>query len=727
MSNQDNMNGPVQSLDTQIASTFNDVERSIQSHYSTTPNNLGINATKTTALSYRMPQSQVKMPSAVCTIDFLSSANDLNLDKNIKSLSFDPIIKRLVQEKNNIMRDIEGWIACQANDGARQPILATTIIEWTQKAIGYIRCGTQLIKSVTTLINSLVTDITNLINSVTLMINSDLMAIKTLQNQMATMQSQLKKEGLTLITIASINFLQDELALYNEIGAATAELKTLKASISIQHLKGQIESAIDQFLSVIGSFNQKMGSIQRHQTLVISLNSAIVNLNQSLSSVNSIDLSISSNPGGINPGALNDFTVTNNTGLFTDFDGLTTSTYLAEWDNDIHPNFDPTTTLWKGGWSNIFTSNEVGNLVFANNNFGAFELCASLNMQSICPASSISARMIINGGQWVLQTSIHGYSYEDDDPTETNYSTKFGIFTSVPSAPAPGVSIGGIYYPSKDYTCTFTDFINAANVANFVSGPGFPTITPQYIDPTNPDQGPVNFNTSVNLIIVPGSPSIAYTIDTVTGAVQFSLIDWMAIAPSMRRFASQNEIALAENQYSTILQALGISPQLFVNPYSQVGNPLYNTKNDPNSSIYNPATDTYTLKIPGTHLDPITLIMVPNEPYDPSDPYSLISDLPVSLPSKTVVFDNVLQPLDYNIVHYKMPTDTQLTDALINKKPFPGMTIYCNSIDFQITARALNPTSTPRFHTSGDETYDQFIVPFGLQADWGFAPTAQLS
>jgi hypothetical protein len=48
-------------------------------------------------------------------------------------------------------------------------------------------------------------------------------------------------------------------------------------------------------------------------------------------------------------------------------------------------------------------------------------------------------------------------------------------------------------------------------------------------------------------------------------------------------------------------------------------------------------------------------------------------------------------------------------------------------LDFQISATALNPNTTPRFHTSGDEAYDIFIVPFALKADWGFAPIAQLS
>ena len=186
MSNQDIVNGPVQSLDTQIAVESNDVEASIRSHYGTQPNNLDVNATSIKSLSYRMPQNKLQMPSKVCTqsIDFLDTYNDLNVEKNIKSFSLDPIMKRLIQEKNNIMRDIEGWIASQANDGARQPILATTIVKWTQKAIGYMRCGVMIIKKITNLINDITNAITGLINAITSTIASNLLAIKRLQNQM---------------------------------------------------------------------------------------------------------------------------------------------------------------------------------------------------------------------------------------------------------------------------------------------------------------------------------------------------------------------------------------------------------------------------------------------------------------------------------------------------------------------------------------------------------------
>ena len=48
-------------------------------------------------------------------------------------------MKRLIQEKNDILRAIEGWVASQANDGARQPILAISITSWVNKAIGYMR------------------------------------------------------------------------------------------------------------------------------------------------------------------------------------------------------------------------------------------------------------------------------------------------------------------------------------------------------------------------------------------------------------------------------------------------------------------------------------------------------------------------------------------------------------------------------------------------------------
>ena len=181
------VDGPIGSLDQQIASAGNDITKAIQSHYGTQPNNISPITNPTALLSYRYPANKVQMPSKACNldIDFLNSYNDLNLDKSIKSMSLDPIMKRLIQEKNDILRAIEGWVASQANDGARQPILATTILKWIKKAVEFMRCGMVLLRQINQLITGTIQAILSLIASIETQIASDLNAILILQNQMA--------------------------------------------------------------------------------------------------------------------------------------------------------------------------------------------------------------------------------------------------------------------------------------------------------------------------------------------------------------------------------------------------------------------------------------------------------------------------------------------------------------------------------------------------------------
>ena len=713
---------PVQALDKQISTIGNDVVASIQAHYGTKPNNLDVNAPATTALSLRMPASAIPMPSKACKnldIDFLNSYNDLNVNKNITALSLDPIVKRLIQEKNSILRSIEGWIASQANDGARQPILAKTIVEWTKKAIGYMRCGILIVKQIVTLIQSTVAAITSLINSINQMIASDIAAVADLKNLMNSFSKELlKKEGMKLVTIAAINFLQDDIALYNEMGALRKELLSAKAALSKSHLFGQLESSLDMFRTLCDAFEHRVNNMQRAKGLITNLEAAIVSLNQSLKEVQGLDFSIPANPGGVNPGALSNFSVTNYNNLFDTYDGLTNATMLALWDKELK---SPSSPNLVAHWANIFTSNESGYITFDVNNFGVFEVGVALNMQEICPQASISVRLVINGGDWIIQTTILGLPAVDGKPQEQDnssiidYATRDGVFTKVPSAPTPYNKLSSGYIFKDTVTSTFTDFIQSANLLAHLSGPPLPA-NPQYVDPTvlvgtttapfgstsdypSPvvEQNVLNLTTNPIFILTNDCPIIHYTLTTINGipnVITIAPADWEMVASVMKRFPTQEEINLRENSYSTILENLGVNPKLFINPYADGSNPLYNPINDPKSTSY-----------------------------DSTNSNSLITSLVVSLPSTHSILNPSISTVgDIGTISYAMPQDNQLAAALLGKKPYGGMQIFTNSLNFQISRDAPVVTNVPYFTEAAISGTTGHMVEFGLQADWGFAP-----
>ena len=546
---------PVKALDSQIASIGNDTVLAIEAGYSPIPTNLGVNSTTVRGLNYRLPQNKVTMPSKVCTqdIDFMNSYNDLNLNKRIKDLSLDPLMKRLIQEKNDILRAIEGWVASQANDGARQPLLAKSITSWVNKAIGYMRCGVMLIQKITTLINQMVTAVTSLINSITYMIISDLQAAKELQTMMSTMGKNLEKEGYKLVTIAAINALQDPLALLNEIGATQNELLQLKNQLNLKHLNGMLVSSINQFNAVINSFKQRCTSVQTNRAIVLNLQNSLTNLNLALTNVQNIDLSIPLNPGGVNPGALSDFSMTNAPNLFTTYNGLNATAKFQDWDSLIN-GLNSTSP---GLWNTVFTSNEEGNLVFAGNSYGVFEVGLGFDTQNKCANSFIKVRLLINGGEWIVETSIIGSKLESDEVGQVEYATKYGVFTTVPAAPNPGDRLIPL----------FNEVIEAINspvsYGATIDNPSGGTMLVPPVS-TFPDQ----------YILDDASLTKANAIISAAGKT-WSTLDgptWNAVSGVLLRWPTQNEINIQEANYSNNLQNLGLSPIIWINPYP-IANP----------------------------------------------------------------------------------------------------------------------------------------------------------
>jgi cell division protein ZapA (FtsZ GTPase activity inhibitor) len=678
------VDGPLKSLDQQIASVGNTITGAIQSHYGTKPNDTEIITNPTQLLSRRYPANEIKMPEKGCNlgIDFLDTSNDFNLDKQIKSMSLDPIMRRLIQEKDDILRSIEGWVASQANDGARQPLLSKTITTWIKKAIGYMRCGMQLIRQINQLINGTISAVLSVIGSIEDQLASDLRAIATLQQQLSNLDKKAKAYGMKLLTIAAVNFLQDYLALYNEIISMEKELKQMKAQYSKSHLHAMKVTLINSFLALFEEFKRLVGKVEKNKAVVVRLKASVASLQKSLDDVNSIDLSIPMNPGGVNPGALSNYTVTNAPAIFPNFDSLTKNTDINTW------NKAEITALSPGfiaNWTDIFTSNESGYLVVASNNYGLFQFCLDKSTQTTCPGAAILVRMIINGGDWIIEAISTGDIFKDhDDSSINNYTTKNGVFTKVPESPNPNMKIKS----------NFDEFIRANNRPNSLVTGQF-ILDPYFVhDPAHPSD--------TGLRVIPEKDSnyvLTAPVTPVSDWTTLTIDQWLEINKNLYRYPTQDEIDFYENQYSIILQALNISPNLYVNPYRDKTNPLYNPLFDPESPSYNAHYTT-----PG---DPLF------------DPRSIASDLEVNL--GTDIHGNPI------VIHFRMPNDTQLKQNLLGKRPFGGISIFTKSINLQITRQSTSITNMPFFAFTGDSVKDNHVVNFGFKADWGFAPISLLS
>lgn len=537
----DTTGSPIFSLDQQPGSKGNSISEAIRANYGTKPNVFQVITNPTQALSRRSPITELKMPQKICGgIDFLTATNDLNLDKSIKSLSLDPIIKRLIQEKNDIIRAIEGWVASQCNDGARQPALAVTIVKWIKKAIDYMRCGMQLVRKINELVIGMISSILVLIASIQQMIQDNINAINSLMTQFQQLDEELKKEGITLASTAILNATQDFMALFNEIQSVEQELLALKEVYSKDHLKAMQEMLINSFLGLIDQFKRRVGNGQRLDYTVSQLKDAVVALQATLDSVNALDLSIPVNPGGINAGALSNFSVTNAPVVFPDHDSLTKSTLLEKW--DLGKPEQSEFNAYSMPWMDIFKSNESGYLTVSLNTFGLFQVGLDFNTPALCPTGSIVVRMVINGGDWVIQAVTKGRQYEDqDDKSIDEYSTRNGVFTKVPQAPSPADKI----------RTNFDEFIRAANrPANLITGASI-------FDPT--------LGTNV---VVPEKDLDYVLVDAITvpNVTALTLAEWTVINNGLYRWPTQDEIHFFENEYTGILQTLNISPKLYVNP-----------------------------------------------------------------------------------------------------------------------------------------------------------------
>lgn len=678
------VDGPLKSLDQQIASAGNSVREAIQNHYGDKPNDLEIITSSTTLLSRRYPANAIEMPKKGCNlgIDFLDTSSDFNLDKQIKSMSLDPIIRRLIQEKNAILRSIEGWVASQANDGARQPLLAKTIVTWIKKAIGFMRCGMQLIRQINQLITGTIQAILSVIGSIEDQIASDLRAIAALQEQFSNLDEKMKAYGMKLAGIAAINFLQDYLALYNELVSIEKELKAMKAQYSKDHLSAMRVTLINSFLALIEDFNRLVNKVNKNKATVVKLRASIVSLQKSLDDANNIDLSIPMNPGGVNPGALSNYTVTNTPALFPDYDSLTKNTDINTWNKAeiiaMPPGF-------VANWTDIFSSNEAGYLVVGSNNYGLFQIGLETTTQIKCPGSAIMVRLVVNGGDWIVEAITTGDIHKDhDDPSIENYTTKNGVFTKVPEAPNERMRIKS----------NFDEFIRAINrPATLVTGQFI--LDPYFVpDPERPlYTGQIVIPEKDSNYVLSATVSPGYTWTALT------LNEWLEINSNLFRYPTQDEIDFYENQYSVILQVLNISPDLYVNPYRDQTNPLYNPLFDPLSPSYNIHYCT-----PG---DPLF------------NPQAVASDLEVNVGTDTNG--------DPIVLHFRMPYDSKLRENLLGKRPFGGISIFTKSINLQIARQSGSIINMPFFAYTGDSIKDDHVVNFGFKADWGFAPISLLS
>ena len=658
--------GPIKTLDQQIASAGNSITEAIKRNYGTEPNDISVITNPTTLLSRRFPAASIKPPAKPCKldVDFLNTDNDLNLSKEIKSLSLDPIMKRLIQEKNNILRAIEGWVASQANDGARQPLLAKTIVDWIKKAVGYMRCGMQILRQINQLISGLMEAINGLIGSIMDQIASDIRAIEAMKKQIANLKNEMEREGIKLVMLAALNFLQDEIALANELMAVRTELMQMKSIYSKNHLHAMKEAYINSFLALIESFSRLVARKQRNQNTVTQLQAALVTLQTTLDNANAVDLSIPMDPGGINPGALNNYTITNDPDLFPDYDALTKVSDLGKWDTllsdvEVTPHGSST------GWSDIFSSTEPGFITFAANNYGAFQIGLGFDTPAKCPGSSITARLVINGGDWIIQSIATGSVGRDkDDTTKLDYATKNGVFIKVPHAPNTTTRM----------KVPFEEFVKCYNRPSYFNG------VSSVPDPLNP--GHTIVVPSLSILTEGGTKQPDYILDLETttdfrvhevimlmGSINWSTLtadQWIELHGKIYRFPSQQEILVLEDNYTTILQTLNTSPTLYKNP--------------------TPGATEQTLHFP--------------------------------VPSASHVL---------SVLQFAMPDDTQLAKTLLGKKPFGGIQIYTNSLNFQLCRQSPDYHNLPRFTTSIDSTLDQYVVRFGLKADWGFAPNSLLS
>lgn len=631
----------LKSIDSQIASAGNNIVNAIQAHYGKEPINFNLLNNPTALLSAKFPENKVPATKKPCNLDieFLNSYNDLNLSKEISSLSLDPIIKRLIQEKEDIMRAIEGWIACQASDGARQPILAKKIVEWMKKVTRYMKCGSQLVKQINTLVNGWISAVFALIDELESLVYDDILAANAIMSEIETLDKQLKDEGVTLAMTALIYSCKDYIAFYNELDFMYNDLMEVKSQYSKDHLHAMEVSIMNSLLCLLAMFRRTVNRINRHNKLKVKLTTVKASLETTLLNVNNLDLSVTSNPGGTSVGALTNYSFTNDSGLFTDYDYLTHTSVMHKIDE---AGVTQTTSLSLSEWYDIFTCSEEGYITFSGNDFGVFKIGASYEMPKLCPASQISVQLVINGGDWVIQASTKGLTSEDDDPSVNTCATQYGKFVKVPEAPTVG----------KKVMCHFDELIRAVNRPSELD-----SLTTLY-DPTLGSD-----------ISVPDKNSdyvISGTLPTLPAGYTWSTLDeitWASLVGTIFRYLTQDEIDYLEDQYTQILQTLNMAPN------------LYKDANGLNQALVS----------------------------------TIYSDSNVTVTRA-----------------YRMPNDTQLRSNLLNTRPFSGMQIYTKSLNFRISRQAMLISNIPYFAYSGNSYKDAHVIPFGLKADWGFAPSSQM-
>ena len=193
------------------------VSESLQESYGDDVINCDVVEKETIILHESKEMMTLDMPSSLCEVDFLNSMGDINVNCDLRSQSLDPIIRRLMQEKTNILRAIEGWVASQGSDGARQPALAKIIIDWIKKANDYMKCGMKIINQINKQLTTMVSAVFSVIGQVEEVIALDIEQANKLVAQFDFLHKKMAAEGF-IFALENYAFVNSDIySIYSDI------------------------------------------------------------------------------------------------------------------------------------------------------------------------------------------------------------------------------------------------------------------------------------------------------------------------------------------------------------------------------------------------------------------------------------------------------------------------------------------------------------------------------
>jgi hypothetical protein len=196
------------------------------------------------------------------------------------------------------------------------------------------------------------------------------------------------------------------------------------------------------------------------------------------------------------------FTMTNNPGTFTSYNGITNSLLMGQ----INSAQDDM-------WVDIFTASKPGYLMIGSTPYGAIELDSNI----ADPDISTGLRLVIDNGLYVIEA----YSEDDSDVTTNSYNVNYGKFTTVPLAPTPTTLV---YATLQEFSCALNN--------------------PMAV---NPDK-------DIVLVTVFGVPVVITNIDDTDYNIGYNGDSWM-------RYLTQQEIGEMEQTYMTSLTSFSLSPK----------------------------------------------------------------------------------------------------------------------------------------------------------------------